>query len=100
MSKLHRQHGLDSRQWKRLRLAILDRANWRCRTCGGYANEVDHIQPLHQGGSPWAESNLQCVCLGCHIAKTRAEYSGPRDPEREAWRALVDELTIPGRGEQ
>ena len=100
MSRLHRQHGLDSRRWKRLRRAILDAANWRCRTCGCYAKHVDHFEPLHQGGAPWDPANLQVLCAQCHRIKSRAEYGGPRDPAREAWAALVDELMIAGRNGQ
>ena len=88
MSRLHRLHGLDSRRWKRLRRAILDAANWRCRTCGGYANHVDHIQPLHKGGDHWKKSNLQPLCRACHKVKSSEEYASP-DPERRAWAALV-----------
>ena len=88
----HKRHGIGSRRWRRVRWRILRRDNWRCRGCGKYGNEVDHVTPLHKGGEPWNPANLQCLCRGCHIAKTRAEYSGPHDPAREAWRALVDEL--------
>ena len=94
MSIHHKRHGIGSRRWRRVRWWILKRDGWRCRTCGKYGNEVDHVTPLHKGGEPWDPANLQCLCRGCHIAKTRAEYSGPRDPAREAWQALVDELMI------
>ena len=98
---MSRQHAkLDRRRWAWVRRRVLKRASWRCRECGRYANEVDHIQPLQKGGEPWADSNLQCLCKPCHIAKTRAEYSGPRDPAREAWQALVDKLMIAGRDRQ
>ena len=84
MSFHHKRHGLDGTRWRRLRLAILNRANWRCRRCGRYGNEVDHITPLHKGGDPWAESNLQVLCVACHKVKSSEEYSSP-DPERKAW---------------
>ena len=90
MSKYHSK--LDRRRWEWVRRRVLKRDNWRCQSCGKYGNQVDHIKPLHHRGAPYAEGNLQCLCRGCHIAKTRAEYSGPHDPAREAWRALVDEL--------
>lgn len=86
---------LDQRRWRRTRLEILDAANWRCAACGGYANTVDHVVPLHMGGDAWAESNLQVLCGGpggCHAEKTRAENSGPPIPGREAWRELVAEI--------
>ena len=91
MSRLHRHHGLDGRQWKRLRRAVLDAANWRCRTCSGYANEVDHIRALHHGGEPWDTANLQPICRHCHRRKTVAENTKP-DPDREAWADYLREI--------
>ena len=91
MSKLHRKHGLDSRHWKRLRRAILDASNWRCRTCGGYANEVDHTRALHHGGAPWDVANLQPLCRRCHRQKSISESLKP-DPDREAWADYLREI--------
>ena len=85
MSKHHRK--LDRRRWSILRRVILDDANWRCAVCGRPATEVDHVIPLDRGGDPWDPSNLQPICRGDHIEKTRGERSGP-NPERDAWRAL------------
>ena len=48
--------------------------------------EVDHIQPLEDGGSDEPD-NLQVLCRGCHIDKHRRP-----DPDRDSWRAAVDEL--------
>ena len=45
---------------------------WKCRTCRqtlDYTYEVDHIQPLFQGGSNDI-ANLQALCRGCHGKKT------------------------------
>ena len=70
---------------------MLDAVGWRCAVCGRYGREVDHIRPLHKGGHPWAESNLQCLCRGCHIAKTRAENRRERTPAERAWYRLVEE---------
>lgn len=36
------------------------------------ALEVDHINPLHNGGTD-ARSNLQALCRDCHADKTRAD---------------------------
>ena len=98
MSKYHSK--LDRRRWEWVRRRVLKRDNWRCQSCGKYGNQCDHVVPLHKGGAVYDMSNLQCLCRGCHIAKTRAEYGGPRDPAREAWAALVDELIVAGRGGQ
>ena len=60
MSRAHVR--LDRGRWARVRLQVLDAANWRCAVCGGYGNEVDHIIPLHKGGDPWSLDNLQVLC--------------------------------------
>ena len=83
---------LDWRRWARLRVQVFDRDGWRCRTCGGASKlECDHVRPLHRGGDPYELANLQALCRGCHISKTRGENRKP-DPERDAWRRLVAEI--------
>ena len=72
---------------------MLDAAGWRCKRCSAYASEVDHITPISQGGDKWSRDNLQALCRGCHIDKTRKEKPRPiLSPEGEKWRSLVDEL--------
>ena len=75
--------------WKRVRLEILRRDNWTCQRCGQWGDEVDHIVDMHDGGAETDASNLQVLCRGCHIEKSRR----PRDPK---WRALVEELLESG----
>ena len=83
---------LNNARWRAVRKKVLDSASWRCSTCGKYGNEVDHIVPLHFGGAEYDESNLQCLCSACHREKTRRENESWSDPEREKWRAYVQEL--------
>ncbi|MDE0001741.1 MAG: HNH endonuclease [Rhodospirillaceae bacterium] len=61
--------------WRRVRLKVLDRDDYKCCTCGrrGRRLEVDHIVPMDQGGAPLAMENLQTLCVDCHIVKTAAE---------------------------
>ncbi len=69
---------------------VLDRDNWRCQDCGRAGIlEVDHRVPISQGGDEWDASNLQSLCRGCHIRKTRRERGTVEHPERVAWRRLV-----------
>lgn len=63
--------------WRRLRLRVLRRDRWRCRTCGQPATEVDHIVPSTAGGSD-AMTNLQALCRRCHSTKTLAEAQAAR----------------------
>ena len=78
----HHSH-LNSRRWERIRRRVLDAAGWRC-ACGDYGNEVDHIVPLERGGAAYDPANLQVLCRGCHISKTRreAEAAGRATPGR------------------
>lgn len=88
MGRGSRYHAaLDQQRWRKLRFTVLEAAGWACTGCGRYANEVDHVQPLHKAGAPYDTDNLQALCRGCHIAKTRAENS--TNLEKAAWRAFV-----------
>lgn len=89
MSRYHKR--LDPRRWEKLRLEVLERDGYRCRFCGRAGRlECDHVQPLHMGGLPYELDNLQALCRGCHIAKTRQENRRD-DPARDAWERLVAE---------
>ena len=89
MSKLHA--ALDARRWRACRRAVWERAGLhpRCAKCGRFAMrmEVDHVVPLDAGGAPYELDNLQLLCRGCHVAKTRRERV--TDPERLRWIDLV-----------
>ena len=80
----------ERRRWEQLRLEILHRDGYRCRTCGRAGRlEVDHITPISKGGDPWNPANLQSLCRGCHLDKTRRELARPEHPEAAAWRAFL-----------
>ena len=83
---------LDRKRWTLVRIQTFERDGWRCCTCGKAGRlECDHIVPLHRGGNPYDPANLQTLCVGCHVAKSRAERERP-DPGREAWLALIAEI--------
>lgn len=97
MSKRHpgSRHyaALDQRRWQLLRLRIFKRDGWRCVACGkAGALECDHVVPLAKGGAPYDPANLQTLCRGCHVAKTREDTGHGPDPARDAWRAFVTEI--------
>ena len=81
---------LDSPRWRALRLVIFDRDGWRCRTCGRAGRlECDHVVPLHAGGKPWDQANLQTLCRDCHREKSRTEQQTPDPPDVAAWRVYM-----------
>lgn len=62
------------RKWMRIREQVLQRCNHLCEQClkdgrDTPAREVDHIVPLHKGGTD-ALDNLSALCIPCHEAKT------------------------------
>jgi 5-methylcytosine-specific restriction protein A len=61
---------------RRARNRILDRDEYTCRICHHLFSprnlEVDHITPLHLGGSD-TDDNRQTLCKACHKQKTDAE---------------------------
>jgi len=55
------------------RFRIMTRDNNRCKLCGANASsgvwlEVDHIVPVHEGGSN-EDTNLQTLCKECNVGK-------------------------------
>ena len=85
MADLHR-----SREWRRLRLSILERDGYQCRMCGVILTTgrkarrsavVDHLKPLalcpELGLEP---DNLWSVCSDCHngpCARIEAKHVDP-----------------------
>ena len=98
------QRGYDA-EWRRIRAAILE-AEPLCRMCQAVATEVDHIVPMHRGGTNHP-SNLQPMCRSCHNRK--AKYDAPlpaakaflmqeRDMERRAHTVVVHIVGAPATG--
>ena len=85
MAKVARDRG---RRWRRLRESVLN-AHPLCVPCRAEgrtvaAVEVDHVLPLHLGGTD-ARGNLMPICEEHHSMKTareRTEAGWGKDPER------------------
>ena len=89
LQRKHRPWDSDKPRWERLRLLVKNRDKYRCQVCDQPGRlEVDHIVPCQFGGDPWSLENLQTICRGCHIQKTRAE-NRKSDPELEKWREFL-----------
>ena len=58
----------------RIRNRILNRDEYTCKQCGAVSTRlvIDHIVPLHLGGSE-SDSNRQALCRWCHDQKTARE---------------------------
>lgn len=95
--KYHRHSAavIRSKRWKALRLEALRRDRFRCVGCGAAGRlEVDHVEPVRtKPERSFDLANLQCLCPSCHARKTRLEIGrDPLDPQRQAWRDLVQDL--------
>lgn len=91
-------------RWRVLRMAILERDGFKCRSCGAPGRlEVDHIKPVRTHPElSFEPGNLQALCGSCHMKKTRIECGHPPPLEgRQDWRNAVAELEQRGkRGKQ
>ena len=61
--------------WRKARLAYLKR-HPVCNDCGNFANVVDHVTPVRQGGEFWSSDNWQPLCTHCHAVKSGKEAWG------------------------
>jgi len=59
---------LNTTEWKKTRLAILERDNYTCGYCGNEATSVDHILPRALGGTH-DPGNLIACCTPCNSRK-------------------------------
>lgn len=87
--------------WDSTRQRILDR-DPRCRLagprCTGHSTEVDHIVPVHRGGTH-DDANLQGACHTCHAEKTAREAAAARPRARrdaEPHPGLLPDPSTPG----
>jgi 5-methylcytosine-specific restriction endonuclease McrA len=59
--------------WRKIRIQILNRDNWRCHYCekvlSGSDATVDHLQPLSKFGAKLDPSNLVAACRSCNSKK-------------------------------
>ena len=89
---MSRHHNGERRRWRALRRVALNRDKWRCVKCGSAGMlEVDHIQPLEDGGPRWDLANLQSLCRRDHIDKTADENSNPVPADVQEWREFIEE---------
>ena len=89
-----------TKRWKVLRMEILERDGFRCRSCGiGGRLEVDHVKPVRTHPElSYDPGNLQALCPGCHTRKTRIECGHPPPREdRQQWQRAVESLERPGK---
>jgi 5-methylcytosine-specific restriction endonuclease McrA len=58
-----------TRDWKRIRLAVLARDGYTCAYCGQDASTVDHVRSIKAGGDPMDMDNCVAACRRCNSSK-------------------------------
>ena len=56
-------------KWQKLRLEVMERANFECESCGSKDNTLHvHHSYYEKDKAPWEypEDTLQCLCEDCH----------------------------------
>jgi 5-methylcytosine-specific restriction endonuclease McrA len=64
-----RQDPRVTRDWKRVRLAVLARDGYVCAYCGQDADTVDHVVSIKRGGDPLSMENCVSACRRCNSSK-------------------------------
>ena len=92
--RMSRHHDrINDTYWRAARRIIFDRAGWRCQSCGKSSRlECDHITPMDRGGAALDLGNLQALCRGCHIEKTRRENRRTPSEDELMWDRYIGEL--------
>jgi 5-methylcytosine-specific restriction protein A len=84
---------LTSREWRALRLAILDRDGWQCQIrgprCATVATTVDHIVRPDDGGSIWNETNLRAACRPCNSRRGAIDGNAQRRRAAFTYRRMI-----------
>ncbi len=73
----------------KMRFAVYQRDNNRCRKCGSRYNlEVDHIYPIAKGGKSIFD-NMQTLCHNCNVEKGSKVEEGAIPPRRRDHHTLT-----------
>ena len=88
---LQRQTIYCTRRWRRLRQALIKKANYLCQDCGRSVPEshfdVHHKIPIEKCDDPFEQSNLQVICKACHRKAHCQDY-----PDKGAWDNLLNTI--------
>ena len=91
MANWYTRNNVNAAKWRRFRLTILERDNYRCTLCGKAGRlEIDHHTPLEYGGDVFGESNCRALCRPCHFGVTKEQNRGRGySQERKDWQVLI-----------
>lgn len=86
-SRFHK--AIQGRRWEMVRRQCFEVCGWRCTRCGHAGKlEAHHVKPLHKGGQPYDQGNLEGVCRACHLDI----HKRPVSEDEQKWIDLVRDL--------
>ncbi len=81
-------------RWQYARAIVLREARNRCAFCGGWAYEVDHIEPARGRHGEFScihhRTNLRALCHRCHKARTAEQRATDASRARRARREAAE----------
>lgn len=79
VKKTYKEKLLDPR-WQKLRLLVMQRANFHCEYCGNDKKTLNiHHLSYPKSGNPWDidDASLMCLCEDCHYVDFISERLEP-----------------------
>lgn len=93
MSKMKYADQLLSPKWQKLRLEVMQAADWKCERCGDAETTLHvHHPEYRRGAMAWEyePNELQCLCSNCHDAEHgKPVPEGSRSAKRSIWEVLA-----------
>lgn len=68
MSRYDYSEKLKDPQWQKKRLQVMERAGWKCQSCGDAKETLCVHHLVYSKGEPWdaPDETLECLCETCH----------------------------------
>jgi 5-methylcytosine-specific restriction endonuclease McrA len=79
----YRKVYMNSEEWKSIRQQAFSRDNFRCKYCGGHAEQAHHTTYYNIGTNKELK-NLESVCVSCHLSIHENKGHMPKTPYERA----------------
>lgn len=93
MTRMKYADQLLSPKWQKLRLEVMQAADWKCERCGDAESTLHVHHPEYRRGAlawEYEVSELQCLCVNCHDAEHgKAIPQDSRSAKRVIWETLA-----------
>jgi hypothetical protein len=85
---------LSSQTWRDIRLAVLSRGGWKCKSCGDRATQVHHSSYDYQTLQGASLKHLTPLCKICHKA---AEFEDQKKNDLDSANKKLEKFCSPGK---